>query len=379
MPDTAWVDPEVHLEGHLSTIKYPEAERALSVLKAANVPAMLVGTMALNALQHPREAEYFNDMTLLVKHGHVQDFITALARDGWRFVIDDDSAGTMVEAPQAVIDYQLSMFSPWVSMSRRIGWPSRLWLNFYSSRSPLFLIFVDITDWFDLRDIQHGLVADTTVTLPPTWGLALYMMGCLVNTAYYNESGSDQKLQSIVGRVKQLVSRPDMDWDELLARLQSYEQETLQRLDRRRATLAAAWSEDGYAWDDSYALGVFGMAKYALDAVETLYPGTVPNTILSTVSEGTGTHHRTMVHNYGTWRDARYRLGTPTQVAILTDLPIAEQIRLYPDSTVLDILNEGRGQRLRDYTRYQQGDEELFDKTPAEKQAYIDMVMGPLD
>jgi hypothetical protein len=334
----AWIDPQVDLRGHMEQIKYPKARVFLGYLRGANLRALQIDSLGWDGVKEAYT--YFNDVDVLVRREDQAALIALLRAKGYQVVRDDPVAGQESAVdPQELLRYEHAVGGTVYSWTDSVKWPADLWISYQNTWQHWNLMLVDLTPWFGAGVAETVTVmGDTQVELPPAWGRMLWLIDRAMELA---EAHDCERLKAKLASIQSLSSWPTFSWESFLSQLQRCEAESQARHLRYlkftgeldNPTLFASRplpKEKGRILSASY---------HVLRAVEDLYPGTVPASILTSIQPGACP--RLLGIQQGDPAQFRYR-ETPIEVEnCLPEFGIAQQLRDYGDLTGQELLDMG--------------------------------------
>jgi hypothetical protein len=328
---------------HMGTVKYPAAREVIEVLKRADLRVLHVGSPAWDPWR-PAGVYYFDDLDLLIRDADLAAFRTAIESAGYRLILDDPEAMEASEAPGDLVDEMLLRpTGPYVCYSREVKWPSDLWISFRTTRRHGRLILVDLEDWFAAGEGDTVTVMkDTQIERAPIWGLLLWQASDVTSKAADCCITKDH-----VDKLRLIAAQPQVDWDRVLSTAQKYDAEYLARAarvaDMSRALARHCRVDPALLVEPnaSFGAGILYETRYAFEAVEDFYPGTIPQSVLQGVRTGTGQRSRKIWGYADLDYSVRYGMPqAPAGVAGEAPFTIRQQIEQYGDLSGADFFTQ---------------------------------------
>jgi len=339
-----WIDPTVDPVGHMTKIRYPLARKVIGVLKSAGVRALHVGSPVFDPWRPPG-VYFFGDLDLLIQESDLAAFRNAMEGAGYRFVMDNPHEMASTIAPDDVVERMLTTTAgPGADYADPAHLPAVwFWTSFQTTWRHGTLTLADLGHWFDPGESDViTVMGDTEIERPPIWGLLLWQ------AAVVNTKAAGHIYMKEVDRLHMIASRPQVDWDQALSVAQRYETEFQIRNARLWALVDAELRKQGLEpqpqtpLDVELGLGVLYDMRYAFEALEDFYPGTVPQSFLQGVRTGSGLLRRKIIGYRDSRWVARYGLeGANTGMGGFASFSIREQIEKYPDLRGTDFFDQG--------------------------------------
>jgi len=325
---------------HMQTVKYPASRAFINMLREAGIRALHVDSLARDAWRAP-DIHYFNDVEVMIRENDLPLFLQTMRSGGYRFILDDPQKATAVEAQPEVVSRMLTKpESPNISLSLDVKWPSDLWVNFHTTWRHGRIRFVDLQQWFDNEETETVTVmGDARIERAPIWGMLLWEACYVTEWAY---DCNTEKTKSHIEKLHLIASQREIDWEKALKMAQEYDDEYLVRIGRVDDLLRDFARRCGIPHDpDKLGAGILHNVRYGLEALAEYHPGTVPDSVLEGIREGTGQRPRKIWgHPDPEWGN-RYGLSEDAGMVGIAPFSIHTQLEEYGELSAEDFFSRG--------------------------------------